>query len=138
MSGENSKELIRKSVYEFYNKRDVSAIDSIYAQDFVRYEPSGTADLSEFKQWARDLFAAFPDLELTIDDLVAEGDKVTKRWTARCTHKGVYLGIPATGNSMEVTGISIYRIADGKFAECWHHTDALSMMQQLGVIPPMG
>lgn len=138
MSLEKSKELIQLSVDEFYNIGDVDAIDRFYAADFVMYEPSGTKNLAEFKQSARVLFSAFPDLVLTIDDMVAEGDKVTKRWTARCTHKGEYQGIPATGNSVNVTGISIYRVADGKLAECWHHVDALTIMQQLGVLPPMG
>ena len=138
MSLEKSKELIQLSVDEFYNTGDVDAIDRIYAADFVQYEPSGTKNLAEFKQSARGLFSAFPDLVLTIDDLVAEGNKVTKRWTARGTHKGEYLGIPASGNSLNVTGISVYRVADGKFAECWHLADALTMMQQLGALPPMG
>ena len=138
MSLETSKELIRRSVEEFYNRGDMNAIDGIYAADYVQHEPSGNLNLEQFKENAKGLFSGLPDLTLTIDGLIAEGDKVTKRWTARCTHTGEYLGIPATGNKLEVTGISIYRVANGKLAECWHHVDALTMMQQLGVIPPMG
>ena len=61
-----------------------------------------------------------------------------KRWTGRCTHKGEFMGIAPTGKHLEVTGTTTYRVAGGKFVEAWWNTDVLSMMQQLGVIPPLG
>jgi steroid delta-isomerase-like uncharacterized protein len=90
------------------------------------------------KQAAAAVFSAFPDLHLTADALIAEGDKVVKLWTVRGTHKAEYMGVPATGKEILVTGCNVFLIVDDKIAECWAHTDSLSMLQQLGVIPPMG
>ncbi len=82
--------------------------------------------------------SAFPDLQATVEDQVAEGDKVASRFTFRGTHRGELAGIPPTGNQVEVTGIVISRIEGGKGAEDWSNYDALGMMQQLGVVPPPG
>ncbi|MEZ4725925.1 MAG: ester cyclase [Caldilineaceae bacterium] len=79
--------------------------------------------------------AAFPHYEMITEDLIAEGDKVVVRFTMRATHQGDFMGIPATGRQVNVPGIIIYRIADGKIVEHWMHFDALAMMQQLGVQP---
>ena len=73
-----------------------------------------------------------------VEDLVAEGDKVVGRITAYGTHKGMLFGIPATGKDIRVTGIAIWRLADGQIVEHCHQTDGLALMQQLGVIPPPG
>lgn len=78
---------------------------------------------------------AFPDLRITVEDLVAEGDKVLTCWTARGTHQGEFMGIPPSGNRVEFTGISIDRIEGGKFVESWSNYDALGMMQQIGAVP---
>ena len=140
MSTEQNKALIRRSVDEFWNTGNLGAIDELYTPGFVSHDPNGLhdGDLAAFRQSAGMICAAFPDLALTIEDLIAEGDRVVKRWTARCTHQGEFMGIPPTGNKMEITGTSTYRVERGKFAECWWNTDSLTMMQQLGVIPPMG
>ena len=82
--------------------------------------------------------SAFPDMQATIEDMIAEGDKVAVRYTGTGTHKGELMGIPATGKQIAVTGIEIIRIAGGKMVERWEAFDNLSFMQQLGVIPPMG
>jgi steroid delta-isomerase-like uncharacterized protein len=79
--------------------------------------------------------AAFPDVHITIEDLVSEGDKVAERWTMRGTHKGEFAGIPATGKQVTSTGLVIVRIADGKVAEIWGASDQLGLMRQLGAIP---
>lgn len=140
MSPEENKAIVRRSVDEFWNTGNLAAIDELYAPSYVGHDPSGlhAGDLDGFKQSARAIFTGVPDLQVTIDDMVAEGDRVVKRWTARGTHKGEYMGIPATGNQITVTGIDVYRIAGDKIEECWSNSDALGMMQQLGVIPPMG
>ena len=78
---------------------------------------------------------ALPDLLMTVEDLIAEGDKVVTRWTARGTHQGELMGIPPSGNRVEVTGISVDRIEGGKFVEGWANYDALGMMQQIGAVP---
>jgi steroid delta-isomerase-like uncharacterized protein len=81
--------------------------------------------------------AAFPDTRMTIEDEIAEGDKVVIRWTIRGTHKGEYMGIAPTGKEVTVTGISVYRIERGKIVEDWSNNDMLGMLQQLGAIPSL-
>jgi predicted ester cyclase len=78
---------------------------------------------------------AIPDLNYTLEDMVAEGDKVVARYTARFTHKGTYMGIPATGKQVAAKGVEIYRLAGGKIVESWDFPDTLGMMTQLGAIP---
>lgn len=77
--------------------------------------------------------SAFPQYEMDAEDVIAEGDRIVVRFTIRGVHKGDFMGIPPTGRQIEVPGIIIYRIADGKIAEHWIQTDAMAMMQQLGV-----
>jgi steroid delta-isomerase-like uncharacterized protein len=81
------------------------------------------------------LFAAFPDQKWTIEELIAEGDKVVNRFTWHGTHQGDFLGIPPTGNQVEVKGVVIDRFADGKIADTRILMDNLGLMQQLGVVP---
>ena len=92
----------------------------------------------QYKGLCQAYIAAFPDLHITTDYQLAEGDKVMKIWTANSTHKGAFMGIPATGKPIVIKGIEMFRIADGKIAELWACMDNLGMLQQLGVIPPMG
>lgn len=82
--------------------------------------------------------SAFPDTKMTIDLQIAEGDKVTTRWTAHGTHKGELMGIPATGKQVTITGVGIDRIAGGRIVETWGEFDLMGMMQQLGVVPSPG
>jgi len=90
------------------------------------------------KQSIAALRAAFPDFQLTIEDLIAEGDKVVLHWTARGTHKGEFMGIAPTGKQATVTGLSISRFAGGRIVELREIWDRLGLLQQLGVVPPMG
>lgn len=139
MSLEENKAIVNRSTAVLWNKGNMAVIDELYAIDFIMHDPSqGDGDLEYFKQYARGVLTGIPDLHIATDDLIAEGDQVVKRWTARGTHKGDFMGIPATGNQIEVAGIEIYRIADGKIVEIWGVMDSLGLMQQLGVIPPMG
>ena len=137
MSVEENKALLKRSVDEFWNTGNIGHIDEFYSGNYVAHDPSGANEggLDNFKGYAQAVFSAFPDFKLTIDDAISEGDKIVKRWTARCTHKGEFMGVPATGNRLEVIGTTTYRIADGKFVESWWNTDTMGMMQQLGVIP---
>jgi predicted ester cyclase len=82
-------------------------------------------------------FIAFPDFHITVDEMIAEGDKVAARWTATLTHEGEFMGIPPTGVQATISGMVIYRFADGKIVEIWHIGDSLGLLQQLGVVPPM-
>ena len=90
-----------------------------------------------FKQFVSSYLSAFPDLHYTIEDQIAEGDRVVTRWTAVGTHKGELMGIPPTGQQAVVTGITINRFVGEKVVEGWNNWDGLGMMQQLGVVPAM-
>jgi len=95
-------------------------------------------DREGFKAFVGINLGAFPDVKVTSDSLVAEGDKVVNRWTAIGTHTGELMGIPATGKRITMTGITIVRVADGKITEFWMESDQMGMMQQLGVVPAPG
>lgn len=133
---EQNKMLVRRVIDEVYNEGNLALVDELAAGDFVVYTPSqeihGRAGA---KQYVATLRTGFPDLHITIEDQVAEGDKVVTRWIARGTHTGEFQGIPPTGKQVRVTGTDIDRIANGKAIECWTNVDELGMMQQLGVIP---
>ena len=89
------------------------------------------------KQLAAMAHASFPDLHFTIEDMVAEGDKVVYRYSLRGTHQNDFMGIAATGKQINVTGIHIYRVDDSKLQEEWENWDMLGLMRQLGVVPPL-
>lgn len=91
-----------------------------------------------FKVFVAMYLGAFPDIIMTVEDQVAEGDKVVTRWKATGTHQGELMGIPATGKEIVVHGVNISRIEDDKLVEAWNSWDGLGMLQQLGVIPSMG
>ncbi len=137
MSEEN-KAVVRREFEEMFNQGgNVDAAEEIYTPDYVGHEPTfgDSHGVEGAKQFAADFRQAFPDLQTTIEDMVAEGDKVVTRFSARGTHQGEteYLG-PPTGNSFEVTGITIERFSDGKIVEDWTNFDALGLMQQLGLM----
>ena len=87
------------------------------------------------KRYAAEVRDAFPDVRVTVEDQVAEGEEVATRYTLVGTHRGELMGIPPTGNPVEIVGVAIDRLANGKIVESWDNYDALGMMQQLGVIP---
>ena len=93
------------------------------------------AGLAAVEQFVTMMDAAFPDRQITIDDLIAEGDRVVAHTTVNATHLGEMQGIPATGKEFTLPSITIFRLANGKIAEGWYAADHLSMMQQLGLIP---
>ncbi len=112
--------------------------DELYAPDYVLHDPSLPEDLhgpEGLKQYAAMTLGAFPDARVTVEDQVAEGDKVVSRWTATGTQTGELMGIAPTGRSIEISGITINRFSGGKIAEDWYQSEDLGMMQQLGVIP---
>jgi steroid delta-isomerase-like uncharacterized protein len=139
MSVEENKAETRRAIKEFWNQGNMELLDEFWAPNYVNHDPSNpeVRDLEGFKQWVITVRNAFPDLNVTIDDLIAEGNKVVLRWSFRGTHKGEFGKIPATGKQVTITGITISRIADGKTVESWWSDDDLGLLQQLGVIPPM-
>jgi steroid delta-isomerase-like uncharacterized protein len=131
---EDNKALARRS-WEIIDDLDI--LDEVYASDLVWHEPDG--DVRGFdgaRQFVTMYKTAFPDLNVTVEDIVADGDRVVTRWTARGTHQGEIEEFgPPTGRQMELQGITIHRIADGKIVEEWERYDNLSVMQQLGLAP---
>lgn len=137
MSAEN-KAIIDRLNKELWTEGNLAVVDELFTTNFVNHDPGApeVRTIEEFKQWANTTFTAFPDFQATTEDLVAEGDKVAERWTVRGTHKEAFGDIAATGKQITLPGMCHYRIAGGKIAECWWCYDNLSLLQQLGVIPP--
>jgi steroid delta-isomerase-like uncharacterized protein len=140
MSTEQNKDLVRRFYEEVFTKGNIAKADEFIAADFVDNSPMpGQAPGAEgAKQTLAMYLSAFSNMQATIHDMIAEGDKVVTRYTAGATHTGELMGIPATGKQITMTGIEIFRVAGGKLVERWESFDQLGMMQQLGVIPPMG
>jgi len=140
MSTEDNKALMRRFYEEVFNKKNLAAIDDFIDPNQVDHSaPPGVAGgLEGTKQLIGMDLTAFPDLHFTVEDMIAEGDKVVARLTARGTHKGAYMGIPPTGKQATSPAIDIVRIAGGKSVEHWLEMDTLGLLQQLGVIPAPG
>jgi predicted ester cyclase len=129
MSAEENKALVRREQEELWNHSgNLDAAEELFAPDYIEAA----------KQEAADFRRGFPDVVSTIEDLIAEGDKVVARWRSRATHRGEYMGIPPTGKGVEFTGISVYRMEGGKIAESWVSEDQFGLMRQIGAIPELG
>lgn len=133
---EENKVLVRRAIEEL-EKANWAAFVELHTADLVRHTPDSPEPQTreELVQFFRMMNVAFPDGRRTIEDIVAEGDKVVVRLTFRGTNTGDAPGRPATGKEITVSVIIIFRIADGKIAEEWEEFDVMSSMQQLGVIP---
>ena len=138
MSTEDNKALVRR----FYGEsvHNPALLDELLASTYVLHLPGNPpiAGIEPAKQLMVAYTSGFPDLQLTTEDLVAEGDKVAIRNTWRGTHQGVFQGIPPTGKHVTFTGTDIFRCGGGNIAEQWADLDALGLMQQLGGIPARG
>lgn len=136
MSQEENKALAQRSM-ELINQRDFAAIDQMYASTYIRHDPDSPQVHSreDYTKYLAQLCSVFSDLNFTVDDLIAEGDKAVCRFTARGTHTEPWRGLPATGKYVEMTGVSISRIVDNKIVEDWFNSDIFGLAQQLGVIP---
>src|SRR5215207_1061023 len=135
---EESKALVRRQEEELFGRGNLDVADEIYAPDYVGHDPSNPEDvrgLQAAKRAAADYRRAFPDLRVTVEDLIAEGDKVAARLRVRGTHLGDLNGIAPTGRRVDFTGIVMSRVEGGRIAEDWANFDDLGMMRQLGVIP---
>jgi steroid delta-isomerase-like uncharacterized protein len=135
MSEENKAVVNR--FYEVFDEGDLSIVDEVLASNFVEHnpfpeQPPGPEGMKQVLSMMR---AAFPDSEMAVEDVIAEGDRIAVRAEMTGTHRGEFMGLPATGNRVTVTGLSIWRVVDGKIVEHWEQFDAMGMMQQLGAIP---
>ena len=142
MSAQDNKAQASRFFEEFWGQKNLAVADELIAANHVDHTPGSPPGLppgpAGFKQFGSVYFTAFPDLHITIDDQVAEGEMVVTRWTSHGTNTGSLFGMPATNKSATITGITISRIVDGKAVETWTNFDNLGMLQQLGVIPSMG
>ena len=141
MSTEENKALMRRCYEEVFNQKNLVAIDDFIAPNFVNHSAAQLGmtggDLEHVKQFLSMVLQAFPDLHYTVEDLVAEGDKVVARLTISGTQQGAFMGIPPTGKHAVVSDIEIFRITGGKAVETWVQVDFLGLLQQLGAVPPM-
>lgn len=139
MSTVEHKEIVSRLVEEAFSQGDLDVVDELLAPDSVGHAyPDELHGPAEVKGFVSTFRSAFPDLQFEVRDLIAEGDKVVARWVARGTHEGEFNGIAPTGRGIEMTGITIERIEDGRVVEGWTNRDALGMLQQLGVVPTPG
>jgi len=131
--GEN-KSLVRRFYEEVWNKGNLDVTEEVFAEDYGRHDlrsqalpgPAGQAKV------AADFRAAFPDLGMEVDLILAEGDLVAARWTTEGTNTGPWGGNPPTGKPARFSGVNIFRFREGKIVELWNHRDDLGLMQQLG------
>lgn len=138
MSKEQNKADIRRFIEEVFHEGKLDVLDEVIAADYVEHVPlpPGFAPGRDgLKQWVTALRAAFPDFRYRIDDMIAEGDKLAVRVTARGTHQGEFLGIPPTGRRVSWTEMHMPRIVGGKHVEHWANVDQLGLLRQLGAIP---
>ena len=136
MSTDENKAVVRRA-YDLLNTGGASAFDELIAPGMVMH-PRGRADvmgIEAYRSYYAALRSALPDQRWTLEDQVAEGDLVATVWTFRGTHRGELMGIAPTGKEVTVTGMSLFRLADGKIAENWVQSDLLGLLQQLGAIP---
>lgn len=140
MSAEENRGVIRRAYEELWNGRNVGVVDELVAEDFLNH--AAPPDRQRGRQGLKDvvlMFAgAFPDFRYEVEDMIAEGEKMAVRDVFRGTHRGEFMGIPATGNRVTMEAIHIYRFSGGKLAEHWVARDDLGMMRQLGVFPAPG
>ena len=144
MSLDENKAAVRRILTEFWQKGDAGVLDELLATDCLNHEQSVSEQRGRdaCKQWAEGVRQAnrqaFPDFDIALDDLIAEGNQVVKRWTFRGTHRGEFNGIPATGKQVTMRGITLYRLEGGKVREMYWNYDVFGLLVQIGAIPAPG
>ena len=137
MTTADNKETVRRMIEEGFNEDDLELADELVAEDCVLHEAGQEEPIrgpEGVKEFLRTYRSAFPDARIEIEELIAEGDTVVVRWTASGTHEGDLMGIQPTGNEVEIMGMEMYHVRDGKLAEGWEIFDGLTMMAQLGAV----
>ena len=140
MSIKENKVIVQRIFEEVINGRSLDVVEELFAPDYIFHGPGGQElhGPEGFKQIVSQPHAAFPDFHITVEDMIAEGDKVVCRFSTSGTQKGVLGGIPPTNKLVRNRGMLIYRIAEGKVVEHWEILDMLGVIQQLGVVPQPG
>lgn len=135
MSAKENKIIVLRFINEAYNKRNLTVGDELLAANVVLHIPDADIEGPEgWKQYASGFLTGFTDIDVQVEDTIAEGDKVVAHWTCCGVHTGELQGIAPTGKQVTMTGIAIYRFAGDKIEEIWVWNDLLGMMRQLGVV----
>jgi steroid delta-isomerase-like uncharacterized protein len=138
---EQNKTIVRRLFEELWNKGNLPVADELIAPTYTHHD-AATSDVGRGPESEKKRVTmyrnAFADFRLTIEDIIAEGETVMARWSCRGAHKGELNGIAPTGKQFAISGVTVARVANGKIVEGWVNWDALSLMQQLGVVPELG
>jgi steroid delta-isomerase-like uncharacterized protein len=132
---EENKAIARRFLDELWNRSNFGLVDQLLASDYDGHSSTVIRGPEGAMEFVPRLRNAFPDFQFSILDQIAEGDKVATRWTIRGTHEGEFQGMPPSGKQIEMTGITVFRIANDKLIEGWTNEDVLGMLQQLGAVP---
>jgi steroid delta-isomerase-like uncharacterized protein len=133
---EQNKTLARRWFEDIFSRGNLDAANEILSADFVDHlTREDERGLEELKAYVTIYRAAFPDIQDTLEQIVAEGDKVVVRWTSRGTHQGEFMGVAPTGRHVTFTGMRLFRIAENKIAESWVNIDEQGLQEQLGTAP---
>ena len=138
MSIVENKAIVRRFLEGIFSQGNPDVVDELADPDFVVHDPSseaGQVDAEGVKESIAWSHSAFPDLRVTIEDQVAEGDKVATRWRVRGTHQGEMMGVSATGKQVAFTGTQTDYISGGKIVESWSNWDTLGMLHRIGAVP---
>jgi steroid delta-isomerase-like uncharacterized protein len=139
MSTETNKAVCRRMLDQLYNQHRPDLVPEFFTEDLVVHIGRASSDsaiaIEGFIERVTMALAAFPDIQIAVDDEIAAGDKAVVRWTVTGTHQGEFGGIPPTGKVVARAGVAIYRLVNGKIAENWLFADDLDFMQQLGALP---
>lgn len=137
----DNKTLVRNTIDEIYNRGNMNLANEIASNNLVIHDSTlnlSTTGSTGLRNHATTLRTAFPDLRLNIEEMLSDGDTVTTRLTAQGTHRGNFLNIPATGRNINITGILISHITNGKLTENFLNWDALTVLQQIGAVQGLG
>lgn len=137
MATRGAETAVQQLYDELWNRGDLRVAEGLLAPEFVRHAPPsapGQAGVGPYTERVAAVRAAFPDVHFAVDDLVVGDDRVTVRWTAEGTHRGPFMGVEATGHTVRVSGLELYRVVAGRIAEAWVSWDGLGMLEQLGAV----
>ena len=141
MSAEENTQIMRRWFQEIWNEGQVRTIHELFARDGIaRGQRGAEAEIhgpEEFAKFVQEIRGAFPDINVTVEDIFGADDKVVLRWSATMTHTGDALGMPASGRTVRSRGITIARIVDGQVVEGWDNWDQLGMIEQIGAYKPL-
>jgi steroid delta-isomerase-like uncharacterized protein len=138
MAAEENKVIARRWAEEVWSKGHFGLIEELVAPEYVAHDPANPEEVRSpegLRRYIEAFRSAFPNMQLSVEDQVAEGEKVLTRWTARGTHRGDFFDIAPSGKRLEMVGMSMDHFSGGRFVESWENYDALGMMQQIGAVP---